>query len=284
MEPRSHLFEVEIAERYGVNAAIFLEHLRFWIHKNTSNKSEEHFREGRWWTWNSTSALTKIFPYWTPRQIRTIIEKLEASGVIVTEKLGGNDRSTWYAFGPENPFDQNVKWNKSHLTKMSNGMTEMSNAFDQNVKCIIGAVDKPVILPVKRDSSQKGLSKRNSTVIQRADCALLKRVGVDPGVAEAIIYEQQTSPEDIRQAISNAVAKEWAAEQDGGSWTREPGYIVETINTAFREKHAVKPSRDFHRMEKFLKPKTIRPIRDMTAKEWEGRRQKLVAQVEAMQT
>ena len=277
MEPRAHILDPDLAAEIGLDEAIIAAYFGVIISHNKRNGTNE--RDGRTWAYNSIEAIAARYPYWSTKQVRRIMASLIKQNVLVKGHFGGHDRRTWYAFGDKKPFAQMGKWN------CPNGQMELpkrADGIDQTGKCIKGAVDKPVILPVKRDSSQKGLSKRNSTVIQRADCALLKRVGVDPGVAEAIIYEQQTSPEDIRQAISNAVAKEWAAEQDGGSWTREPGYIVETINTAFRENHAVKPSRDFHRMEKFLKPKTIRPIRDMTAKEWEARRQKLRAQGEAI--
>ena len=55
-----HLFDVEIAKQYGVNAAVVLRHLQFWIIKNKTHN--QNFHDGRTWTYYSVSAFTKIFP------------------------------------------------------------------------------------------------------------------------------------------------------------------------------------------------------------------------------
>ena len=68
-----HNFNVEIAKLYGVNVAIFLNNLLFWVHKNRANK--QNFRDGNYWTYNTVEAYTEIFPYWSYDQIRTIIKK-----------------------------------------------------------------------------------------------------------------------------------------------------------------------------------------------------------------
>jgi hypothetical protein len=280
MEPRVHIFDPDLAAEIGLEEAIVAAYFGVLINHNKQNKTND--RDGRTWTYNSIEAIAARYPYWSTKQVRRIMASLIKQGVLVRGNFGGYDRRTWYAFGDKKPFAQTGKWN------CPNGQMELpkrANGIVQTGKCLIGAVDKPVELPVdKRNLSQLGLSKGTSRVIQRADCALLKRMGVDPGVAEAIVYEQQTSSEDIRQAVGNAVAKEWGAEQEGGAWTMEPGYIVGIINTAFREGHAVKPSCEYHRMANFLKSKTTRPlgarpIRDMSPKEFEDRKQKLVAQL-----
>ena len=60
-------FNVELAQRHGVNGAIFLHAMAFWIAKNQANG--RHFHKGRTWTYNSLEALTKLFPFWTRRQL-----------------------------------------------------------------------------------------------------------------------------------------------------------------------------------------------------------------------
>jgi len=41
----THHFEVEDAEKFGVNAAIILSNIKFWISKNRANEKHQH--EGR---------------------------------------------------------------------------------------------------------------------------------------------------------------------------------------------------------------------------------------------
>ena len=50
-------FNVELAQRHGVNGAIFLHAMAFWIAKNQANG--RHFHKGRTWTYNSLEALTQ---------------------------------------------------------------------------------------------------------------------------------------------------------------------------------------------------------------------------------
>lgn len=70
-----HLFDVEIAKQYGVNAAIMIRHFQFWIIKNKANG--KHLHDGRTWTYNTVQALAEIFDYWTPKQVRLFVEKIK---------------------------------------------------------------------------------------------------------------------------------------------------------------------------------------------------------------
>lgn len=76
----NHSFNIEDAKKYGVECAIILENLRFWIAKNKANN--RHFYDGKYWTYNSVRALAELFPYWTINQIRRYIDKLQSLGVI----------------------------------------------------------------------------------------------------------------------------------------------------------------------------------------------------------
>lgn len=93
----NHSFNVEIAKKYGVDGAIIIEHLYFWIQKNKVN--DKNFYDGRYWTYNSKKAFTDIFPYWTERQLERIIGNLKKDGAILTGNYNkvAYDRTTWYA-------------------------------------------------------------------------------------------------------------------------------------------------------------------------------------------
>lgn len=97
----NHSFDVDIAVTYGVNEAIFIENIRFWIAKNKANK--RHFYDGCYWTYNSMNSYSELFPYWTTNQVRRIIESLISKGVIVSGNYNQNpyDRTHWYALNPQ---------------------------------------------------------------------------------------------------------------------------------------------------------------------------------------
>ena len=97
----NHSFDIEIAAKHGVNEAIFIENMRFWIAKNKANG--KHFHEGRYWTYNSMKAYAELFPYWTANQVRRIIENLVSKGFILTGNYNANpyDRTQWYALNEQ---------------------------------------------------------------------------------------------------------------------------------------------------------------------------------------
>ena len=92
-----HWFDVDIAKQLGINSAILLENIYFWIKKNEANK--KHYHDGKYWTYNSVEAFTKLFPYFTYDSIRYSLEKLEKAGFIITGNYNQMpmDKTKWYA-------------------------------------------------------------------------------------------------------------------------------------------------------------------------------------------
>lgn len=104
-------FDGDVAEKFGTDCATFISHMQYWIAKNAAN--ERHFYEGRYWTYNSLSALERLFPFWTRRQIERIIRDLKKAGVLLTGHYSKNsyDRTTFYAIDESRlPIHQTVKW------------------------------------------------------------------------------------------------------------------------------------------------------------------------------
>lgn len=92
-----HSFDEELAVKYGVNAAILLQNIYWWIRKNAAN--ERNFHDGCYWTYNSRAAFVELFPYLSERQIKTAMDKLIDDGVIKTGDYNTDKwkRPTWYA-------------------------------------------------------------------------------------------------------------------------------------------------------------------------------------------
>jgi DNA-binding PadR family transcriptional regulator len=92
-----HSFNIDVATVYGVNAAIILNNLEFWIAKNKAN--EKHYHDGYYWTYNSTKALSELFPYLTKKKIEAALGLLRDDGIIITGNYNSDkrDRSLWYA-------------------------------------------------------------------------------------------------------------------------------------------------------------------------------------------
>ena len=81
----------------GVNAAVFLENIAHWCEHNQANNT--NFHDGHYWTFNSMKAFEKLFPYIKSRGIRTALDKLKDTGLIVVGNYNKSpyDRTQWYA-------------------------------------------------------------------------------------------------------------------------------------------------------------------------------------------
>ena len=126
-----HSFEVEDAKLYGVECAVILYNLRFWLHKNLANG--KHFHNERVWTYNSAKAFEELFPYMSHRQIYRRLQKLIDKGIVVTGDYGNPwDQSKWYSVN-ESPFTEIGKWNyqnrQMELPKTVNRNTENGKSY-----------------------------------------------------------------------------------------------------------------------------------------------------------
>lgn len=92
-----HVFDIRIAQRYGVNCAVILQNIWHWVQKNEANGT--NFYDGTYWTYNSTKAFAVQFPYLSQKQIETALKKLREENIIKTGNYNvvKYDRTLWYA-------------------------------------------------------------------------------------------------------------------------------------------------------------------------------------------
>jgi hypothetical protein len=91
-----HSFDPDVAKKVGVNAAVIYQNILFWTEKNFRN--ERNIHDGFVWTYNSVKAWAELFPYLTPKQIRSALQKLESEGFIASGNYNKSayDRTKWY--------------------------------------------------------------------------------------------------------------------------------------------------------------------------------------------
>lgn len=90
-------FNGEIAAMYGVDEAVFIHNLYWWIKKNKANG--KNFHDDAYWTYNSVAAWSELFPFWTKEKIRRISERLVKAGAIKVGNYNAAkyDHTKWYA-------------------------------------------------------------------------------------------------------------------------------------------------------------------------------------------
>ena len=144
-----HIFDADIAIKYGINAAIILEHLGFWIKHNEANNT--NFYDDNYWTYNSVKAMKELFPYISERQINTAMKKLIDEGLVIVGNYNKStyDRTLWYALTEKGrsvlngDISENAEMSngdcknvKSIMQKCKMDTAEMSNPLCENVKPI----------------------------------------------------------------------------------------------------------------------------------------------------
>lgn len=98
---KKHAFSVEAASIVGINAAILLEHISFWVHQNAA--AGRNIRDGAAWTYGSVREIAERFPYMTEKQVRGALDRLQAEGLV---KVGNfnrvkYDRTRWFSLTHE---------------------------------------------------------------------------------------------------------------------------------------------------------------------------------------
>jgi DNA-binding PadR family transcriptional regulator len=189
----THTFDIDIAKDYGIESAIIMQNISFWIEKNKANGV--HFHDGYYWTYNSIKAFNELFPYMSESTIRRTLKSLEENGIIKTGNYNkvGYDRTMWYAI-TEKGF---CILNKSILSNQQMDLSEMSNGNGQSNKPIPDI--KPVI---KQDNKQidndfntfysQYQKKTNKTDAKKTFYKLVKSgITLDYILSKLKIYESQ---------------------------------------------------------------------------------------------
>lgn len=93
-----HQFNVELATKVGVEKAVIIHNMYFWINHNAKNKKNVY--DCSVWTYNSSSAFGKLFPYFKDRTISRYLLELEKDGYLKTGNYNDNtfDKTKWYSF------------------------------------------------------------------------------------------------------------------------------------------------------------------------------------------
>lgn len=105
----SHGFDTGYAIAYGVDEAIMIKNLQFFITANATKGI--NFKEGRYWTYDRLEDFPNHFPYWSVKQVRRVIASLIDQGVIIKGEFNDkwSDRTQWYAFRDQDHFIKHIK-------------------------------------------------------------------------------------------------------------------------------------------------------------------------------
>ena len=92
-----------LAARIGLEPAIVLQQIHYWLCVHEQAKSERHLRNGRYWVYNTCSKWQAQFRWWSLPTIKRILLGLEQMQLVVSERFEEQERNQrkWYTINYE---------------------------------------------------------------------------------------------------------------------------------------------------------------------------------------
>lgn len=228
-----HTFSISDAIRYGVEEAVVISNLRFWLAKNAAN--ERHKYDGYYWTYNSARAFAELFPYWTSNKIQKLLKTMEQKEYILSGVYNerGYDRTKWYSM-PEFSVESVDESRRNAI--QPNGRMEKSNRLNGNSH-LAGPIPDVNADP-KQEQNQEHCAdaQRSPTVVFDgmdfivSDALMAKWSKAFPGVNLELEVERASV-----WAAGNAPKKNWQRflsnwmSKKGGNGVDETGVPVDQI-------------------------------------------------------
>ena len=163
----------DLAERIGLNEAIVLQQIQYWL--TETNSGIEH--EGRRWVYNSIREWHKQFKFWNEKTVSRTFTSLEKQGLITGEKLSKDkrDQTKYYAINYDHaalddaeiinnsigtkcptPLGQNVQMQKDKVTSC-NG-TKSGDSIGTNCPNVLTEITTKSTQEITSDKNTLGSS------------------------------------------------------------------------------------------------------------------------------
>lgn len=217
-------FDRAVAEKFGVDGAVFIARMQYWIEKNAAN--DRHFHEGRYWTYNSLRALEKLFPFWSRRQIERIVKNLKDKGVLLTANYARDthDRTLFYALDesklPISPFGGDLSPNGDKLSPNGEMIKEQNNTQKEEGE---DKANKPEI-----SNKPQQLADRYNAIC--TSLPKVVRLTDKRRRAVRLIYSKGYTPEQLDEAFRRAQASSFCTGQNDRHWKADFDWLLNENN------------------------------------------------------
>lgn len=155
------LIAPKLATIIGLNEAIVLQQIHYWINIFKQTQDEHHFQEGEWWVWNTGSEWQENFPFWSECTVRRVLDNLRNSYtskendkkvtrgplvVVGNFNKKGYDQTLWYRVDYE------------EVARLEAILSNCENGLEQVEEMDIGKVSKPIPEITTKTSTEKELA------------------------------------------------------------------------------------------------------------------------------
>ena len=189
----NHSFNITLADRYGIEGSILIEHLYWWIHKNECEEEETMTKNGRVWCYSSAKGFNRYIPYMTPKKIWRELKRLEERGVLITGNFNTKptNQTLWYSFSDE--FQKEMVSLGYDFPKMENAISK--NGKSNNIINNNNLIENNII------ENKKRLSNDNQKMPDELFISFWEKYGYKRGKKDAVAAWKKLSKQDKEEAI-----------------------------------------------------------------------------------
>jgi len=130
MENKVYSFSTNDAIEHGVDSAIILHNIRYWLDHARAN--EQMINDGYHWMFMTAAKMQSIMPFWSANKIQKMLKTLSSKGVLIVGEYNKSswNRTNWYTM-PEFKHSAN-KSNASSQKDYSTSSQTADSHYDQN--------------------------------------------------------------------------------------------------------------------------------------------------------
>lgn len=173
----------KLAKEIGLNEAIVLNQLHYWIEKNKRSKKNLH--DGKYWVYNTYESWQENdFEYWSVETIKRTFAKLEKNGFVISGNFNKMpmDRTKWYTINYEKleELAQKIATNPVKSTIRSKcpdgkGQFDLSNNHritENNLYSATGSHDRDILEKVSSITNDMAINRAIGYYLAKYECEM----------------------------------------------------------------------------------------------------------------
>ncbi|MEI4156583.1 conserved phage C-terminal domain-containing protein, partial [Klebsiella pneumoniae] len=168
MPSRPIVINPDLAYSIGLNEAIALQQLNYWLQETNSGLE----RDGVRWIYNTTEQWLEQFPFWSESTLKRTFTRLKSLGVLKVEQLNKSQRdmTNYYTINYESELLDEVKVTKSKKSKCAVPSGQNDTMEEVNVKRSIRSKRTAVIRSNWHDDLTENTTESTTEITGKDSC------------------------------------------------------------------------------------------------------------------
>lgn len=247
MPSRPIVINPDLAYSIGLNEAIALQQVNYWLKETTSGLE----RDGVRWIYNTNEQWLEQFPFWSESTLKRTFTRLKNLGVLKVEQLNKSQRdmTNYYTINYESELLDEVKVTKSKSSNCTLPSGQNEPMEEVKVKRSIGSKRTAVIRSNCTDVLTENTTE-NTTDIKNPSCPVAsqpdREVLITDQAKQVLVYLNQVT--NSRYQICTTSLQNIRARIGEGFSVEELSLVVEYCNAKWSEDLT---------MAAYLRPQTL---------------------------